>query len=363
MLVIMAAGFAIAGELEEAKNQRIVILAQIKKTIDERTAKEESISESKSIIEQLDENISSIRIMNEELNGEYSDLLIELERLRRTIINAQSYLDKAGENAKEIILRMYKDSKSINDTVAGDSGNILDLFRSLNYVNIIVGADLQKIADAITTLDKLYLQESDLIDQIRGKNSEIRDINERLYSLSVSRSSAQRELRLTLDEINDLEKRKSELEEYSNELISEIKQLQKNSSNYVGGTMLWPVPSSSRVVSKFGYRVHPVYKDWRMHKGIDIAAGTKRNIVAANDGIVISSGYITGYGYTVVIDHGGGISTLYAHCSKLLVKSGDLVFKGDLIALIGSSGVSTGPHLHFEVRVNGVQKNPLNYFK
>ncbi len=100
-----------------------------------------------------------------------------------------------------------------------------------------------------------------------------------------------------------------------------------------------------------------------MHKGIDIAASYNRNIVAANDGIVVSSTYIKGYGYTVIVDHGGGIATLYAHCNKLKAKTGDLVFKGDLLALIGSSGLATGPHVHFEVRVNGVQKNPFNYLE
>jgi murein DD-endopeptidase MepM/ murein hydrolase activator NlpD len=98
-----------------------------------------------------------------------------------------------------------------------------------------------------------------------------------------------------------------------------------------------------------------------MHTGIDINASRGTSIVAANSGTVILSGPSGGYGYRIVIDHGGGISTLYAHCSRLLVKGGDSVEKEKTIAKVGSTGLSTGPHLHFEVRKDGVPKDPLDW--
>ena len=108
-------------------------------------------------------------------------------------------------------------------------------------------------------------------------------------------------------------------------------------------------------------RNHPILKVPKMHTGIDIGAGSGTDILAANAGTVITAGWNNSYGYMVMIDHGGGIVTLYAHASKLLVSTGNVVARGQTIAKVGSTGMSTGPHLHFEVRLNGVYKNPLDY--
>ena len=115
------------------------------------------------------------------------------------------------------------------------------------------------------------------------------------------------------------------------------------------------------VSSEYGNRWHPILQYYRFHSGIDIAVDSGVPIKAAEDGTVIVAARDSGYGYYVVIDHGGGISTLYAHCSKLLVSKGDVVTRGQTIALVGSTGVSTGPHLHFEVRINGATDDPRKW--
>ena len=124
------------------------------------------------------------------------------------------------------------------------------------------------------------------------------------------------------------------------------------------GEFGWPVPSSFSISSPFGPRIHPITRRHDNHTGIDIRAESGSDIVAAADGVVILSGWNGGYGITVIIDHGGGIHTLYAHNSQNLVSVGDVVVRGQRIALIGSTGVSTGPHLHFEVRVGGTAVDP-----
>lgn len=139
-----------------------------------------------------------------------------------------------------------------------------------------------------------------------------------------------------------------------------IRDLQSE-GEYAGGHLILPTPGYTRVSSPFGYRIHPLLHVRKMHTGIDIPVPTGTKILAANSGKIILSGFNSSYGNVVVIDHGGGITTLYAHNSKLLVKVGDEVKQGDVISLAGSTGSSTGPHLHFEVRVNGEYKDPMNW--
>jgi len=124
----------------------------------------------------------------------------------------------------------------------------------------------------------------------------------------------------------------------------------------------WPV-ASRKITSWFGNRYHPVYRQYRYHSGIDIQAGYGSKVTSAADGVVSFAGYQGGYGYTVIIDHGYGYQTLYAHNSKILVRKGQRVEKGQLICYSGNSGTSTGPHLHFEVRVGGKVVNPMLYLR
>ncbi len=121
----------------------------------------------------------------------------------------------------------------------------------------------------------------------------------------------------------------------------------------------WPI--NAPVSSGFGYRVHPIFGTKRLHKGVDMGAGSGTPIAAAKDGTVLSAGWQGGYGNTVVISHGDGITTLYAHQSSIAVSAGQQVSRGDIIGYVGSTGWSTGPHLHFEVRVNGTPVDPMPY--
>lgn len=135
------------------------------------------------------------------------------------------------------------------------------------------------------------------------------------------------------------------------------------SSKYVGGEFRWPT-KATRITSYYGTRKDPITKKSSMHTGIDIGSGMGTEIYAANSGTVVVAGWSSkGYGNYVVIDHGGGRSTLYAHMSKIKTKKGAKVSKGDVIGLVGSTGYSTGPHLHFEILINGKHTNPMNYFK
>jgi len=126
------------------------------------------------------------------------------------------------------------------------------------------------------------------------------------------------------------------------------------------GQLLYPVPGAS-ITSPFGYRIHPIYGDARLHTGIDFGASSGTPIRASADGVVASAGSLGGYGNATVIEHGGGIATLYGHQSAMLVSEGDRVSAGETIGRVGCTGACTGPHLHFEVRVDGDPVDPMGY--
>ena len=170
-----------------------------------------------------------------------------------------------------------------------------------------------------------------------------------------------------VNKLSDKEKETQEkLDEYNrvlNEVNQQILELAKQGleTAYIGGELAWPVPGYTRISSQYGMRTHPITGVYKLHTGVDISAPTGANFVAANDGVVIKAEYNVAYGNMVVIDHGGGISTLYAHGSQILVQVGQEVKRNEPILKVGSTGYSTGPHAHFEVRKNGVVTNPMPY--
>ena len=133
-------------------------------------------------------------------------------------------------------------------------------------------------------------------------------------------------------------------------------------SKYIGGELAWPIPGYTRITSKYGMRTHPITGVYKLHTGVDVSAPMGANFVAANDGIVVKAEFNSAYGNMVIIDHGGGVSTLYAHGSEIMVQVGETVKRGETVVLkVGSTGYSTGPHAHCEVRLNGVVTDPLPY--
>lgn len=158
----------------------------------------------------------------------------------------------------------------------------------------------------------------------------------------------------------------AQLQREENELARQRAQQQHNERlarlNNFDGQFQWPIPTHFRISSGFGMRFHPILRTNRIHQGIDVPAPTGTRLIAAAAGYVRFAGWSGGYGNTVIIDHGNGYSTLYAHNSRNRVTTGQFVQRGDHIADVGSTGMSTGPHLHFEVRINNSAVDPMRYF-
>ncbi len=206
-------------------------------------------------------------------------------------------------------------------------------------------------AEAEAELARLQEYQAALVEEETAANRILR-------SAQAQAAEVQGLLRQINAEIAAAEEHKDGLEADAAALQREIEDRQDPGGD-APGTLAWPL--NGRVVSRFGYRVHPILGIRRMHTGIDIDASTGDSIRAAESGRVILAQTYGGYGRAVVIDHGGGMATLYAHQSSLAVSVGDHVERGVVIGYVGCSGLCTGPHLHFEVRINGGFEDPMDY--
>jgi len=235
-------------------------------------------------------------------------------------------------NQDKDILEQHKKDKAL---VIQKEAEIKDKFADLRK-------KYEKLEDYEALLEQKEKAKEKLVAQYNQKMAELEDISEEQEKLmlELARKTA------------DLERKKRE-------------EQKKQTVFYTGGKLAVPIKDSYRISDGFGYRTHPIYHTRRLHSGIDMAAPEGTNIYAAESGVVITAGWTNGYGYTVILDHGNGLWTLYGHIRKggIKVKIGESVKRGQKIAEVGSTGNSTGNHLHFEVRLNGTAKDPNDYLK
>lgn len=229
-----------------------------------------------------------------------------------------------------------------------------------------------KVIEKQDLINEEQREQKELLEEAKQKEIQLAEAEEMLKATSASLTNEIRELeRIELERRRAEERRKAEerrraAEEARSASMSRGEDRTGESSsppsepeNSRSSRFYRPVPGP--ITSGFGYRFHPVLKYSRLHAGIDFRAPTGTPVRAAQSGTVLIAGWKGGYGYTVVISHGDGLTTLYGHNSRLAVKAGQYVSHGQIVAYSGSTGLSTGPHLHFEVRVNGVPKNPMNW--
>jgi murein DD-endopeptidase MepM/ murein hydrolase activator NlpD len=254
--------------------------------------------------------------------------------------------------------------------------NVNDAPRAAAYVNAVAERQAAVVAHLHQVQVDTAALEASAAEAQRGVAARQQDATSRKAALEQARaeqaqaradvaSETANEQRL-LDQVksrrSDYENRINELQRESNNIAAQLRRRQSGQATTPGGHGVLAYPVANPVItSTFGYRIHPIYGDLRLHAGIDLAAGTGTPVYAAGAGTVIFAGWMSGYGNAVIIDHGGSLATLYGHNSALAVKVGDAVRRGTHIAAAGSTGNSTGPHVHFEVRVQGTPVDPMKY--
>ena len=220
----------------------------------------------------------------------------------------------------------------------------------------------QKLFDELTELKTQIAEEKKALegDKVVVEAAKKQEVANR-DKLATSRSAKDSRVKLLEKDVAQMQKQLDREKEESEAIERELRKLSGN-SKVVSKNEKFIWPAVVKVITcKYGPRIHPVTKKKSNHTGIDIRAAMGSNIYATASGEVIKAGWNTAYGNMLIIDHGNGITTLYGHASKLLVKVGDTVSQGDTIMKAGSTGYSTGPHLHFEVRKNGTPQDPKNY--
>ncbi|MDR1558335.1 MAG: peptidoglycan DD-metalloendopeptidase family protein [Clostridiales bacterium] len=326
-----------------------------------------------------------------ELTKATDDLLRVTDRLNRTSAELdvmeldlkaiQEHREEQYELLKQRLNFMYKNGKIGYLDIIFEAKSFPDFINRVEYINRIAKNDktlLNKLTstavlaeETFNEIDKQKTSLEQLASEREDKQDDLQDTLARKQELYN---------RLDSDE-KSYEEKMASLKETEDEIVALIKQKEKeaaeaaarlaaagggyasatiNTSPY-SGRMLWPVPGRYLISDVYRVRYNPVNGRREQHAGVDIPAPYGTSIVAAESGVVITSSWKSGYGYTVIIDHGNGITTLYGHNSRLLVSGGQSVGKGDSIALAGSTGNSTGPHCHFEVRINGSPVNPQSY--
>ncbi|MDW8027692.1 MAG: peptidoglycan DD-metalloendopeptidase family protein [Armatimonadota bacterium] len=331
-----------------------------RKKVREMRRKEKTLSEQLKVTR---ERIARARVRLAALNRQYYQVSNQLNQTRQRVMQLRAKLSRHRSILAERLRQLYKHPPSDYVAFVLDARDIEEASVRTYAFQRIIHHDSKVIGETLETKTELEEKEAQLKSQKAKLVALKAAIAEQTKELQDAEAEQKSLLRRVQNERETYERWLQEWEEESREIANLLRRLQRTQQNRPRPIPVWTGPFirpvDGKIVSGFGYRFHPIFRRVKFHYGIDISAPYGTPIRAVADGVVIFSGWRRAYGNTVIIDHGDGLATLYAHCSRLLVNEGEVVKQGQVIALVGSTGLSTGPHLHFEVRRYGEPINPL----
>ena len=361
LISLSVTGTALADDLEDQ-------LADLQRQAEEQQAKP---NEASAKVESVSERLRQIQEELRVATAEYKEVKGQLDSVE----------DKISDNT-ELLQKTEADLKVKNKKL---QQRVRDIYINgqISYVDVLFGA--KDFADLMTRMDvlkRIIKHDYDLIMKVREEKATVENTRAQLEKdkaeaeVLVADAQAKKakvedkesEQQVLLDQAiydrDTSERMYEEIMAASQEVANMIRRSHMSSAGYSGapagaGGMIWPI--SGPITSEFGWRTHPIFGTARFHSGLDIGGDYGMPIYAAASGTVIYAGWISGYGNAVIIDHGGGVTTLYGHNDSLNVSEGENVAQGQVIAMCGSTGNSTGPHCHFEVRENGEPVSPYGY--
>lgn len=357
--------FVKADATQQQLNQELKQQAQKKNAINKeinnvKDQKKDIIAEKKVIdgqVKNLEDDVDS-------LNGGIAQDNQDITQINADLQAATTAEQQQYATFKKRVRVMYEQGTTGYLDVLLSARNFTDFLNRFEIIKQIATYDKDRVRRLEQVRKSIDANKLALEQKKQTKVVKVSTLKEKVSSLGQKqdeRDALMNELSQTEQE---LVKTLKSVEAEEQQTLADLRSLMSppNTTKYAGGQMAWPAPGYYTVTSPFGYRYHPVLKVNKLHTGVDVAVPSGSTVVAVNGGKVIKAGYNGAYGNHVIIDHGGGIATLYAHGSSLSVSVGQQVSRGQQIMKSGSTGYSTGPHLHFEVIVNGNPVNPMGYF-
>lgn len=357
--------------LQEAQNEK----AQLEKALKEAQSTIEDLKDSKGDIEskvtELNQQLMDISARITDLENQLTAKSEDIQETKDELAGAKEREAQQYADMKVRIQFMYENGQTSYLEALLSSRNISEFLNSADYIAQIQSYDRQKLTEYQDTVESIVNLEA----QLEQEYTDLEALKSTVESNKATVAAMMRQKESELADISgDIEDAQSDADYYAaeiqaqEELIAAIKRAEAEKAAagveehpYTGGAFRWPCPSSTRVTSDYGTRVSPMSGASSNHKGIDIGASSGADIIAAADGTVTAASYSSAAGNYVMIDHGGGLYTVYMHASSLLVSPGQTVSAGDVIAKVGSTGISTGSHLHFGVSLNGSYVSPWSY--
>jgi len=365
VFILASLGAVYADEIEQLRDERANIQERMDDSRSERDALRREVADLSEQLRLLENEISGVERELAALNNELRIAEAQVEQAEAELLAVEEELEAMLEIFKERLRQIYQRSDVNFFEILTQSTSVTEFLVRFELLRKIAEQDMRMVAE-IDEKREIAEAKKEELEERRDQVALIKVQTEATYAHLAAYRQEQQTLRAELQrEAEILDRYLAELERDSNRLAAEIQRIliNRGDSGLTGpeGTFAWPTPGFHRITSEFGMRHHPVLRTNRMHTGIDIAAPMGSTVVAGCLGEVIYADWFGGFGLTVVIDHGGGYTTLYAHLSRVTVSEGDIVVRGQEIGRIGSTGLSTGPHKHFEVRLNGNPVNPRPY--
>lgn len=351
----------IAQSIQDLQNKQKTLEQQRNELLQQQTELQNRQAASESNLEGLENSIVYTANQISETEFRLNQAEKELKDFEAKLAKAEADYENVRTGTVARLQYLQRQQGSEGWAVLLQSQNFNEFLDRQYQLKRVYASDRQVLADLKAQAEAIQKQKA----AVETKRNQVALLRQQLLSQKQQYEAEASEEKQLISRLKDrrgaLEAAEAQLARDSEQIAGLIRQKIAASTGVIRGTGRFVFPANANISSGFGNRVHPILGYSRFHAGVDFSASYGSTIRAADSGRVIFSGWYGGYGQAVIIDHGGGLSTLYAHSSRLLVSEGQAVQQGQPIAAVGSTGLSTGPHLHFEVRQNGNPVNPAGY--